>query len=426
MKTATTFAAFNVMLKPRGAICNLDCKYCYYLAKEMLYPGSRFRMEEDLLEEFTRQYIEAQPVLEATFAWQGGEPTLMGVDFYRKALAFQEKYRKPGSINHNAFQTNGTTINDEWGQFFHEHNFLIGISLDGPQGLHDAYRVDKSGQPTFDRVIESLEILKRHQVDFNILTCVHSANVGHGLEVYRFLRDDVGARYIQFIPIVERRRVNGYQQGNRVSERSVTGRQFGAFLTAVFDEWLQYDVGTVFVQLFDIALGVWLGHRAGLCIFDETCGGALALEHNGDLYACDHFVEPDCFLGNIRQDKLLAMVTSPRQISFGEAKRETLPKYCRRCEVRFMCNGGCPKNRILKTPDGEPGLNYLCEGYRAFFNHIDQPMKMMAMMVNLRRLPADIMQLHNQIWSTPDPITSDQTKFRKKKKHRRRRSGSPQ
>ncbi len=377
--------AFHIMVKPRGAICNLNCHYCYFLKKEQLYPASDFRMSEAMLEEYIRQYIAAQSVPEVTFAWQGGEPTLMGLDFYRKAIEFQKRYRKPGMRIQNAFQTNGTLLDDDWCQFFKQNDFLVGLSLDGPRDLHNAYRVDKGDQPTFERVMAALGLLKKQRVDFNILTCVHAANAGHGLEVYRFLRDVVGAQYIQFIPIVERHNENGYQQGSRVTARSVTGRQYGEFLTAVFDEWLQHDVGSVFVQLFDVALGVWLGQHASLCVFDETCGTALALEHTGDLYSCDHFVEPDYFLGNIQQENMLDMVASPQQAKFGAAKRDALPEYCRRCEVRFMCNGGCPKNRILKTPDGEPGLNYLCEGYRAFFNHIDQPMKMMAMLINLRR-----------------------------------------
>jgi uncharacterized protein len=358
-----------------------------------------------------------------TFAWQGGEPTLMGLDFYRKALEFQKQFSRPGMQIQNAFQTNGILLDESWCQFFKVHNFLVGLSLDGPEPMHDAYRLDKGDQPTFDRVMKALHLLKKYRVDFNILSCVHAANADHGLEVYRFLRDEAGARYIQFIPIVERDNEAGNQQGSRVTGRSVTGRQYGEFLTAVFDEWLRQDVGRVYVQLFDVALGVWLGHRASLCVFDETCGAALALEHNGDLYSCDHFVEPDYYLGNINRENLIDLVAGPVQASFGEAKRSTLPKYCRQCEVRFMCNGGCPKNRILKTPDGEPGLNYLCEGYRAFFNYIDQPMKMMAMLIDLQRPPADIMRLIDQIPDPEIPSALGQLPLRKKKSHRSRRSG---
>ncbi|GIV79803.1 anaerobic sulfatase maturase [Litorilinea aerophila] len=383
--------AFHVMMKPRGAICNLDCKYCYFLSKEALYPGSRFRMGEDLLEEYTRQYIEAQQVPEVTFAWQGGEPTLMGLDFFKRAVELQQKYRKPGMRIYNAFQTNGVLLNDDWGRFFHEHDFLIGISIDGPEDIHDFYRVDKGGQPTFRRVMAGLEILKKHRVEFNVLTTVHAANAPHPLRVYRFLRDEAGARFIQFIPIVERDNGTGFQEGDRVTERSVTGRQYGEFLCAIFDEWVRRDVGRVFVQIFDVALAAWSGHRPGLCVFEETCGNALALEHNGDLYSCDHFVEPNYRLGNIQEIPLVEMVASPQQRQFGLDKRETLPRYCRECEVRFVCNGGCPKNRFITTPDGEPGLNYLCEGYRLFFNHIDRPMRIMAAELQAHRPPANVM-----------------------------------
>lgn len=387
-----TLPAFHVMLKPRGAICNLDCKYCYFLSKEMLYPGSRFRMANELLEAYTRQYIEAQQAPEVTFAWQGGEPTLMGLDFFKLAVELQQKHRRPGMSIHNAFQTNGTTLDDEWCRFFHKHGFLIGLSLDGPAELHDAYRVDKGGRPTFRQVMAGLDLLKKHQVEFNILTTVHAANAGHPLEVYRFLRDEVGARFIQFIPIVERDNQTGYQEGNLVTRRSVTGEQYGQFLIAIFDEWVRRDVGRMFVQLFEVALGVWLGGPAGLCVFEETCGKAMAMEHNGDLYACDHFVEPGYKLGNFQEIPLIELVNSEQQRQFGLAKRDTLPRYCRECEVRFICNGGCPKNRILHTPDGEPGLNYLCQGYKAFFTHIDPAMRWMAAELQAARSPAGIMQ----------------------------------
>ncbi len=384
--------AFHVMLKPRGAICNLDCHYCYFLSKEMLYPGSRFRMANELLEEYTRQYIAAQRVPEVTFAWQGGEPTLMGLDFFKLAVELQQKYRQPGMKIHNALQTNGTTLDDDWCRFFREHEFLIGLSLDGPRALHDAYRVDKGGRPTFDAVMTGLDRLKKHKVEFNILTTVHAANADRPLEVYHFLRDEVKTQFIQFIPIVERDNGTGFQDGDAVTERSVTGRQYGDFLIAIFDEWVRRDVGRVFVQLFDVALGVWLGQPAGLCIFDETCGTALAMEHNGDLYACDHYVEPRYKLGNIQEIPLLDLVGSEPQRQFGLTKRDTLPRYCRDCEVRFICNGGCPKNRILHTPEGEPGLNYLCDGYKAFFTHIDRPMRIMADELRAKRPPANIMR----------------------------------
>jgi uncharacterized protein len=369
------------MLKPRGAICNLDCRYCFYLAKEDLYPGGAFRMSDETLESYTRQYIEAQQVPEVTFAWQGGEPTLMGLPFFERAVEFQQRYAKPGVRIYNSFQTNGVPLDEDWCRFFRQHDFLIGISLDGPRALHDAYRVDKGGQPTFERVMRGVALMQQHRVEFNVLTCVHAANADHPLDVYRFLRDEVGTQFIQFIPIVEPRDLS----------RSVTGEQYGAFLTAIFDEWVRRDVGRIFVQLFDVALGVWSGTRAGLCVFEETCGAALAMEHNGDVYSCDHFVEPAFYLGSLERLPLVEMVESAPQQQFGQAKRDTLPRMCRDCDVRFMCNGGCPKNRLLTTPDGEPGLNYLCAGYKVFFRHIDRPMRFMAAELRAQRPPANIM-----------------------------------
>ena len=385
--------SFHIMLKPRGAICNLDCAYCYFLSKETLYPDSRFRMAHSLLEEYTRQYMEAQQVPEVTFAWQGGEPTLMGLDFFRLAVELQQKYRRAGMTIHNAMQTNGVLLDDEWGRFFHENNFLIGISLDGPEKLHDAYRVDKGGNPTFERVMNGVHLLKKHSVEFNILTTVHAANANYPQDVYRFLRDEVGSQFMQFIPIVELDNETGFQEGENVTERSITAQQYGDFLVAIFDEWVRRDVGQVFVQIFDVALTAWFGQRPGLCIFEETCGTAMAMEHNGDLFSCDHFVEPRHKLGNIQEITLIEMAGSQQQIEFGQAKRDGLPQYCRACEVRFVCNGGCPKNRIIHTPDGEPGLNYLCAGYKAFFTHIDRPMRLMAAELRAERPPANIMQI---------------------------------
>jgi uncharacterized protein len=385
------------MIKPRGPICNLDCAYCYYLPKERLYPDSDFRMSEELLETLTRQYIEAQPVSEVTFGWQGGEPLLMGLDFFRHAVELQERYRRPGMRIVNALQTNGTLLDDAWCRFFRENDFLIGLSLDGPRELHDAYRVDKGGRGTFERVMEGLALLKEHQVAFNVLTCVHAANADHPLPVYRFLRDEAGTSFIQFIPIVEwdypPEGRTGFQEGTEVTERSVTGHQYGSFLIEVFDEWVTHDVGEVFVQIFDVALAAWLGRPPGLCVFEETCGDAMALEHNGDLYACDHFVEPRYRLGNIQQAPLAQLVGSRRQRRFGLAKRDTLPRRCRACDVRFVCNGGCPKNRLARTADREPGLNHLCEGYKAFFSHIDRPMRMMAAALKMGKPATVVMEI---------------------------------
>ena len=391
MLDTTALTSFHLMTKPRGAICNLDCKYCYFLSKERLYPDSSFRMSETLLEEYTRQYIEAQSVPEITFAWQGGEPTLMGLNFYQQAIGYQQKYRKPGTRIVNAFQTNGVLLDDEWCAFFAANDFLIGISIDGPRSLHDHYRVDKGGAPTFDRVMRGLELLKQHHVPFNVLTTVHAGNANSPLEIYHFLRDEVGTEFMQFIPIVERANSTGFQEGEAVTERSVTAQQYGRFLIAIFDEWVRRDVGRVFVQIFDVALSAWTGGHPGLCIFEETCGNALALEHNGDVYSCDHFVEPKHLVGNLVDIPLAEIVVSEQQRQFGLAKRDTLPRYCRECDVRFICNGECPKNRFISTPDGEPGLNYLCASYKAFFHHIDEAMQFMAQELAHQRPPANVM-----------------------------------
>jgi uncharacterized protein len=383
--------AFHLMTKPRGAICNLDCAYCYFLSKEKLYPNSNFHMTDNLLQEYTRQYIEAQHVPEITFTWQGGEPLLMGLDFFRQAISYQQQYRKTGMRIMNALQTNGVTLDDEWCAFFKANDFLIGISLDGPRQLHDTYRVDKGGKPTFDRVIRGLHFLQRHQIEFNILTTVHAANADHGLDIYRFLRDEVGAQYLQFIPIVERKNNTGFQEGNNVTPRSVSAEGYGQFLIDIFDEWVRRDVGQVYVQMFDVALAAWVGDSPGLCVFEETCGTALALEHNGDVYSCDHFVEPKHFVGNIVDIPLSEIVISDQQMQFGRAKRDGLPQYCRECDVRFVCNGGCPKDRFIATPDGQAGLNYLCAGYKAFFQYIREPMNVMANELAYQRPPANVM-----------------------------------
>ncbi|NLE46043.1 MAG: anaerobic sulfatase maturase [Chloroflexi bacterium] len=388
---STPPAAFHVMVKPRGPICNLSCAYCYYLPKSRLYPDSQFKMDDRTLEAFTRQYIEAQRVPEVTFGWQGGEPTLMGIDFFRRAVELQELYRPPGMRVLNALQTNGVLIDDEWAEFFRKHRFLIGLSLDGPRALHDAYRRDQADRPSFDRVMAGLSALQRHHVEYNILTTVHAANADHPLEVYRFLRDEVNAPFIQFIPIVRRANVSGNQQGTALASTSVTAGQYGDFLTTVFDEWVRVDVGRVFVQIFDVALAAWAGHRPGLCVFESTCGTAMVLEHNGDLYACDHFVEPRFLIGNILETPLLELVGSPRQRQFGLAKSDTLPRQCRNCEVQFVCHGGCPKNRILIPPGEEYPINILCEGYQQFFTHIRHAMDLMVEELRAQRPPAGVM-----------------------------------
>jgi uncharacterized protein len=387
--------AYHVLAKPTGAICNLDCEYCFFLAKEALYPGSRFHMSDELLETYIRQLIESHRSAEVTVAWQGGEPTLMGLDFYRRAVELERKHQRPGTTIQNTMQTNGTLLNDAWCEFFREHHFLVGLSLDGPPDMHDAYRKDKGGHPTFEKVLRGARLMRQHKVEFNILTTVNSANADHPREVYRFLRDDVGTQFIQFIPIVERVNADGhtgFQEGSTVTHRSVTAEQWGRFLIAVFDEWVGRDVGAVFVQMFDAALASWVGAPPSMCIFAETCGHALALEHNGDLYSCDHFVEPKYLLANIQQQQMIDLVASEQQHQFGLAKRDTLPRYCRECEVRFACHGECPKNRFIATPDGEPGLNYLCAGYKAFFTYIDRPMRIMAELLRRGRAPAEIMR----------------------------------
>lgn len=385
----------HVLSKPTGAICNLDCSYCFFLDKEELYPGSHFRMTDEVLETYIRQLIAAHKTPEVTVAWQGGEPTLMGIDFFRKAIAYQEKYRKPGMTFENTLQTNGTLLNDEWCEFFKENNYLIGLSLDGPKELHDANRVDKIGGSTFDRVMRGVRLLQKHGVEYNILTTINRVNAEYPLEVYRFLRDEVKTTWMQFIPVVERINDDGktlYQQGTTVSENSVLPEQLGRFLTTIFDEWVRHDVGKIFVQTFEAAVRSWLGLPTGMCFFSPTCGSGVALEHNGDLYSCDHFVEPDYLLGNIQETSMAELVGSDRQFKFGQDKLDTLPKYCQQCEVRFACHGECPKHRFTYTPDGEPGLNYLCAGYKTFFTHIDQPLKMLADLLREGREAEEVMK----------------------------------
>jgi len=382
---------FHLLAKPTGPICNLDCEYCFFLTKEALYPGDRFRMADDVLETYLRQLVEAQPDGEVTVAWQGGEPTLMGLDFFRRSVELIERLRRPRQQLFHTIQTNGTLLTDEWARFLAEHRFLVGLSLDGPPELHDRYRVDKKGRPSSERVLRGLAHLRAHDVEVNILCTVNAANQDRALDVYRYVRDELGIHHLQLIPIVERDNDTGFQEGDTVTDRSVDPDAWGAFMIAVFDEWVRHDVGEVFVQMFDAALASWLDLPPAMCIFRETCGDALALEHNGDVYSCDHFVEPRHLLGNIMETHLAELVGSPAQRRFGEHKLTSLPAYCRSCEVRFACHGECPKNRFVLTPDGEPGLNYLCSGYRAFFNHIDGPMQLMAGLLREGRYADEIM-----------------------------------
>ena len=385
--------AFHVMAKPTGSACNLHCDYCFFLKKERLYPGSSFRMSDEVHEAYVRQLLEAHQVPRVTVAWQGGEPTLVGLDFFRRTVELQKNYQKPGTQIENTFQTNGILLNDEWCRFFHENDFLIGLSLDGPKELHDFYRKDRGSQGTFDRVLAAARLLRAYEVEFNILCTVNSKNSNHPLDVYRFFRDELGASYVQFIPIVERDNETGYQEGSRVTDRSVEPGQFGRFLIEIFDEWVKRDVGSTFVLNFDGALAGWLGMAGTVCIFGPTCGLGLALEHNGDLYSCDHFVEPDYYLGNILKTPMIDLVASEKQQTFGKDKKGTLPQYCRACEFVHICNGECPKNRFLKTPGGEPGLNYLCAGYKAFFKHADRPMRVMANLLRENRPASGVMAM---------------------------------
>ena len=394
---------FHIMTKPIGPICNLDCKYCFYLEKQNLYPHTtHWAMSPETLDRYIQQYIAAQQLQEVHFAWQGGEPTLLGVDFFRTVVALQQKYAGGRSI-HNALQTNGTLIDDEWGQFLAENRFLVGISIDGPRELHDHYRVDKGNAPTFDRVMRGLNKLKAHGVEFNTLTVVNHHNAQYPLDVYRFLKES-GSGFMQFIPVVERKTAepgaNGlvliqpaFDRFAEVTEWSVEPLAYGKFLSRIFDEWVKKDVGRYFVQQFDVALESWMGLEPSLCVFRKTCGTALALEHSGDLYSCDHFVYPENKLGNIMDSDLGQMVGSEQQIQFGRHKLDSLPRMCRECEVRFACNGECPKHRFLTTPDGQRGLNYLCAGYKHFFHHIDPYMRFMATELLAGRPPANIMSI---------------------------------
>ena len=389
---------FHILAKPIGPICNLDCHYCYYLHTEDLYGRhTKWQMTDEALEAFIQQYIQGQPMQarEVEFVWQGGEPTLLGLEFFQKAVALQKVHERPGMTIRNCLQTNGILLDQKWCAFLRENKFLVGLSIDGPPELHDASRVDRQGKGSHAAVLKAMQLLQSEGVEFNAMVCVHRANGDHGAEVYRYLRDN-GCRFMQFIPVVERHGIGRHAEGSvaaddvavsmevaasAVSSRTVLPSQFGRFLIEVFDEWSKQDIGRIFVQIFDEALAMWSGIPSSLCIFRKECGKSLVMEHNGDVYSCDHFVGPSHLLGNLNERDLQTLVQLPAQREFGEAKSTTLPQYCRSCEVRFACNGECPKNRFLVTPDGEKGLNYLCEGYRKFFNHIDPTMRKMASVI---------------------------------------------
>jgi uncharacterized protein len=401
---------FHLLAKPSGSTCNIDCTYCFFLSKEALYPNEKSRMSAATLEAYIRQLLESHRAPEVTVAWQGGEPTLMKVEFFRQSIALVEKYRKPEQKVTHTFQTNGMLLDDEWCTFFKEHNFLVGLSVDGPREIHDTYRVDRKKKGTFDRVMEGWRHLRQHGVDFNILCTVNAANEKHGREVYRFFRDELGAKWVQFIPIVERateqtlsianqgwseqpgeKRLLYTQTGNLVTERTVGAKQYGQFLIDVFEEWVRHDIGQVYVQLFDVTLEAFFG-RHMLCIHAPTCGYGPALEHNGDLFSCDHFVEPKFKLGNIHQTHMLTMVASPEQRKFGMDKRDSLTKQCQQCKVRNWCNGGCPKDRFALSRDGESGHNYLCPGLEHFFMHVGPTFNVMAQLLRQGHAPAVVME----------------------------------
>jgi uncharacterized protein len=400
---------FHLLAKPSGSTCNIDCTYCFFLSKDELYPNEKHRMSDSTLEAYIRQLLESHRTPNVTVAWQGGEPTLMKLEFFRRSVELVEKYRRPGQTVQHTFQTNGILIDDDWCLFFKEHNFLVGLSVDGPRELHDTYRVDRSKQGTFDKVMKSWRLLRQHAVDFNILCTVNAANEKHGLEVYRFFRDEMSAQWVQFIPIVERaseetiqianlgwseqpgrKRLLYTQSGNLVTNRSVGGEQYGRFLVDIFEEWVRHDVGQVFVQLFDVTLEAYFGRHL-LCIHAPTCGYGPALEYNGDLYSCDHFVEPRYLLGNIHKTHMLALVSSARQRKFGDDKRDSLTAQCQRCAVKSLCHGGCPKDRFSVSVDGEPGQNYLCPGLELFFTHTMPAMQQMVQLLQQDRPPSDVM-----------------------------------
>jgi uncharacterized protein len=400
---------FHLLAKPSGSTCNIDCAYCFFLSKEALYPNDKHRMSAETLDSYIRQLLQAHRTPEVTVAWQGGEPTLMKVEFFERAVELVEKYKRPGQTVQQTFQTNGLLLDDAWCALFKKHNFLVGLSVDGPRELHDANRRDRKGQGTFDLVMRGWSFLRKHGVEFNILCTVNAANEKRGRDVYRFFRDELGAKWMQFIPIVERataetlaianqgwsdsragKRLLYTQTGDLVTDRTVGGEQYGRFLIDIFEEWVRRDVGKVFVQLFDVTLEAYFGRHL-LCIHAPTCGFGPALEHNGDVYTCDHFVEPGQKLGNIHTTPLIELVGSPQMRKFGDDKRDRLTKQCRECAVRPLCNGGCPKDRFALSKEGEPGHNYLCSGLELFFTHTRPLMGVMGQLLKRGRPPADVM-----------------------------------
>ena len=390
-----------VMLKPAGAHCNLACKYCYYLEKNKLYPtAQRHLMSDEMLEQFTREYIEAQTMNQVLFTWHGGEPLLRSIDFYRKALSLQQKYAGGRCID-NVIQTNGTLLTDEWCEFFAQNHWLVGISIDGPQPYHDHYRLTAAGKPSWKKVMQGIKLLKKHGVEWNAMAVVNAYNVNHPLEFYRFFKEN-GCQFLQFTPIVERQ--TRHEDGRTLasladkdeiplSEASVTPEQWGYFLSAIFDEWVRKDVGKIFVEIFDCTLANWMGVSPGICAYSKECGHAGVMEHNGDVYSCDHFVFPEYKLGNIRDQSLIDMLYGEQQQEFSRLKHSSLPRQCKECDMEFACHGECPKNRFMKDKYGDSGLNYLCLGYYHYYQHVAPYMDYMKQELMAQRPPSNIMKV---------------------------------
>ena len=390
-----------VMLKPAGAHCNLACKYCYYLEKNKLYPtAQRHLMSDEMLEQFTREYIEAQTMNQVLFTWHGGEPLLRSIDFYRKALSLQQKYAGGRRID-NVIQTNGTLLTDEWCEFFAQNHWLVGISIDGPQPDHDHYRLTAAGKPSWKKVMQGIKLLKKHGVEWNAMAVVNAYNVNHPLEFYHFFKEN-GCQFLQFTPIVERltrhedgRTLASLADKNEIplSEASVTPEQWGYFLSAIFDEWVRKDVGKIFVEIFDCTLANWMGISPGICAYSKECGHAGVMEHNGDVYSCDHFVFPEYKLGNIRDHSLIDMLYGEQQQEFSRLKHSSLPRQCKECDMEFACHGECPKNRFMKDKYGDSGLNYLCPGYYHYYQHVAPYMDYMKQELMAQRPPSNIMKV---------------------------------
>lgn len=390
-----------VMLKPAGAHCNLACKYCYYLEKNKLYPtAQRHLMSDEMLEQFTREYIEAQTMNQVLFTWHGGEPLLRSIDFYRKALSLQQKYAGGRRID-NVIQTNGTLLTDEWCEFFAQNHWLVGISIDGPQPDHDHYRLTAAGKPSWKKVMQGIKLLKKHGVEWNAMAVVNAYNANHPLEFYRFFKEN-GCQFLQFTPIVER--LTRHEDGRTLasladkdeislSEASVAPEQWGYFLCAIFDEWVRKDVGRIFVEIFDCTLANWMGISPGICAYSKECGHAGVMEHNGDVYSCDHFVFPEYKLGNIRDHSLIDMLYGEQQQEFSRLKHSSLPRQCKECDMEFACHGECPKNRFMKDKYGDSGLNYLCPGYYHYYQHVAPYMDYMKQELMSQRPPSNIMKV---------------------------------